>query len=372
VRDEARKALLAGTPADGASWQQRVGAYTRLPDLIRSLGADPGSVLAEAGLGPNALAAPDQTVPYPAIGRLLDAAAARTGCGHFGLLAGRLWRLEDLGLLGEAVRHSPTVGEALRTLAVHQHLNSGGGLAFLIERDTHVDLGYAIYHPDVVRTDQVYDAVLAAGVRFLRELAGDTFAPSEVLLPHRRPLDARAYRSAFHHAARYDADIAALRFPAGWMQRPVAAADPARRAAALRQIGTQLRGELVPRAMRALRLLMLHGDVSGESTARMLAMHRRTLNRRLKAQGTTFQFMLDRVRFGVARQLLESTGMTLDDVAAALGYTSVSPFMRSFRRWTGTTPGRWRREPRPVAPQAAAGASRTRPAPRDDEAANAA
>ena len=75
----------------------------------------------------------------------------------------------------------------------------------------------------------------------------------------------------------------------------------------------------------------------------MLAMHRRTLNRRLKAQGMTFQEILDQVRYEVARELLAETQVAIDDIAAALGYASVSPFVRSFGRWSGTTPGRWRR-----------------------------
>jgi AraC-like DNA-binding protein len=72
-------------------------------------------------------------------------------------------------------------------------------------------------------------------------------------------------------------------------------------------------------------------------------MHRRTLNRRLKAAGTTFQQVLDTVRFEVARQLLADSELTLDDVAAAIGYAGVTPFMHTFRRWAGTTPDRWRR-----------------------------
>jgi AraC-like DNA-binding protein len=75
----------------------------------------------------------------------------------------------------------------------------------------------------------------------------------------------------------------------------------------------------------------------------MLELHRRTLNRRLKAQGTTFQAVLDGVRAEVACQLLEGTSTSLDDVASTLCYASVSPFMRAFRRWTGVTPGQWRR-----------------------------
>ena len=75
-------------------------------------------------------------------------------------------------------------------------------------------------------------------------------------------------------------------------------------------------------------------------------MHRRTLNRRLKAEGTTFQHVLDEVRFEIARDLLSNSNVHLDDIAATLGYAAVTPFMRTFRRWSGTTPGQWRRSVR--------------------------
>jgi len=47
------------------------------------------------------------------------------------------------------------------------------------------------------------------------------------------------------------------------------------------------------------------------------------------------------VRFHVARELLVSD-IALDDIAATLGYAAVNEFTRTFRRWSGTTPGRWR------------------------------
>jgi hypothetical protein len=125
----------------GGGWTQRVGAYTALPSLIRQLGADPVATLRAAGLSQDALDLPDAHVPYASLGRLLHLASERTGCRHLGMLAGRLWHLEDIGLVGELVRHSPTVGDALRTLTVYQHLNSGGGLAFLIERPGIVEIG---------------------------------------------------------------------------------------------------------------------------------------------------------------------------------------------------------------------------------------
>ncbi len=91
---------------------------------------------------------------------------------------------------------------------------------------------------------------------------------------------------------------------------------------------------------------MLENRHSGDDLAQMLSIHRRTLNRRLKAEGTTFQRVLDEVRFDIARDLLSNSNVHLDDIAATLGYAAVTPFMRTFRRWSGTTPGQWRRSVR--------------------------
>jgi AraC-like DNA-binding protein len=91
---------------------------------------------------------------------------------------------------------------------------------------------------------------------------------------------------------------------------------------------------------------MIVGKTSGGDIAGALAMHRRTLNRRLRAAGTTFQQVLDEVRYAVARELLEQSSIPMHDVAAALGYASLAPFMRAFRRWSGASPGDWRKAAR--------------------------
>jgi AraC-like DNA-binding protein len=75
-------------------------------------------------------------------------------------------------------------------------------------------------------------------------------------------------------------------------------------------------------------------------------MHRRTLNRRLSAEGTTFQHVLDRVRFAVAKELLQNSELSLPEIAYALGYANSVAFIPAFRRSTGTTPGAWRQSSR--------------------------
>jgi len=300
--------------------------------------------MAAAGLAPDSLDDADGRIPYAAMGRLLSEGAKRTRCEHFGLLAGRQWHLGDLGLVGELVRHSATVHQALRTLTVYQHLNSAGGLPFLLRHGDTADLGYAIYHPGIVGAEQIYDAVLAAGVNQLRELCGPGWMPTAVSFSHKKPTDAEPHRRLFRVQPRFDAELSFLRFSAAWLDHRIEGNNPIRRRAALELAHHAERDVVVERVARALRTLLLHGKHSGNDVADMLAMHRRTLNRRLKAEGTTFQGVLDGVRFTVARELLSDSKVALDDVAATLGYAGVNPFMRTFRRWTGTTPGRWRRD----------------------------
>ncbi|HEX5629844.1 MAG TPA: AraC family transcriptional regulator, partial [Usitatibacteraceae bacterium] len=107
------------------------------------------------------------------------------------------------------------------------------------------------------------------------------------------------------------------------------------------------RATIVQRSARALRTLLLHGKGSGDDVAQALAIHRRTLNRRLNAEGTTFQKVLDTVRFAAAKEMLEDSRVPIPEIATALGYADYVSFTRAFKRWTGNTPGAWRkRSPR--------------------------
>jgi AraC-like DNA-binding protein len=314
-----------------------------LPALIRKLGADPAPIFASAGLDRGVFDDPLNRVPHEAVVRVLNEAAARAPCPHFGLLAGGLWRLSAMGIVGEVIRHSPTVGRALQDLVTFQHLNADGALAFLIERDGVVELGYAFYTPFTESTVHVYDAALALATNIMRELCGERWKPAAVFCSHSAPADVTPFKRFFRAQLHFDSLYCAICFPQSWMAQPVRDADPTRYRLARMQAEAAGKVTLVDSVHRALRALLLHGKASGADVAQALAMHRRTLNRRLKEQGTTFQQVLDRVRFAVAKELLESSEAGMPQIAAALGYADAVSFTRAFRRCTGTTPGAWRR-----------------------------
>jgi AraC-like DNA-binding protein len=335
-------------------WSQRVGGYCGLPALARQLGVDPVALLAANGLAPEAFDHPDGRVPYAALAATLDELTRRSGCEHAGLLAGRMWNVADFGVVGALASHAPTVGDALRALTQHSHLVAGGGLMVLVQRGDLAELGYAIYHPDVRKCRAMLQSALAIVASALRELCGPEFAPVEALFPLTRPRDTTPYRLAFMARTSFDADRCAIRFPRAWLQAPLAGRG------AVRGMPQELPmrfddGDIVDWTVRALRTLLAQGSHGGDDVAAFMSIHRRTLNRRLNAAGTTFREVLDRTRFDLARQLLGESDISLDDVAATLGYAGVSPFMRTFRRWSGTTPARWRRGARAAARATAAG-----------------
>lgn len=341
--------------------RQRVGAFTVIPALLRQLECDPTAVLAAAGLDASALEFAENTIPYAAFGRLVDEGARRSRCEYFGLLVGQAWHLSTMGLVGQLIRHSPTVGAAMRKGVVFHHLNSQGGVVFIREQGAMTECGYAIYCRGVRGANQVHDAALAALVNYMRELCGASWVPSEVLIAHAPPADTSPYRRLFRCPVRFNAELYALRFPTHWQSRQVAGADSRKLRDLEEQASALPQPDLIEKLQRSLRVLLLSGVASGDAVADMLVMHRRTLNRRLKEQGTTFREVLENVRFDAARELLGATQLALDDIAAALGYAGVSPFTRAFRRRSGTAPGQWRHEAR--AGQLDATEMQHRPAP---------
>jgi AraC-like DNA-binding protein len=82
---------------------------------------------------------------------------------------------------------------------------------------------------------------------------------------------------------------------------------------------------------------------SAEDVARALHVSVRTLQRHLVAAGTTFRDVSESVRGELAAGYLGDPRVSIVEVAFLLGFSDQSAFNRAFRRWTGVSPGRWRR-----------------------------
>ncbi|WP_420645017.1 helix-turn-helix domain-containing protein [Candidatus Leptofilum sp.] len=91
--------------------------------------------------------------------------------------------------------------------------------------------------------------------------------------------------------------------------------------------------------VRACLLEMLaSGHYSVAYVASKLAISNRTLQRRLREEGTTFQKVLDELREELARHYLSATDYSSAEISFLLGYEEPNSFFRAFRAWTGQTP----------------------------------
>ena len=93
---------------------------------------------------------------------------------------------------------------------------------------------------------------------------------------------------------------------------------------------------------RHLEPLLAAGPVRIEDVARDLGFSRQTLYRRLKAEGMTFEQLLDDLRRRLALRFIRDEGLTVKDAAYQLGFSDPAAFSRAFKRWTGVSPSELR------------------------------
>jgi len=327
----------------------RIGATIALPEVLRSLGADPERLVAEAGLDLSLFDNPDNLLSFAARGRLLAHCVVATGCRHLGLLVGQRAGLQSLGLVGSLVKYSPDLGTALRSLTRFLRYHVKGANSILAVDGQLVFFEYLIHQPGTEGTDQVADGALAAMLNIMKSLCGPGWKPSQVMFAHAVPDNIEPYQACFHAPLRFNAERNALVFLVDWLAYRLPVDDPELR----RQLMAQMEAlearycdEFPDQVRRVLRSALLTGRADADHIASLFAIHRRTLARRLSDFGISFTALVDEVRYDIAKHSLLDTNAKLIDVAELLGYADASAFTRAFRRWSGVAPAKWRSKAR--------------------------
>ncbi len=105
--------------------------------------------------------------------------------------------------------------------------------------------------------------------------------------------------------------------------------------------GTRSTGDQV---LDLMKMNLLQGkETSLKGIAASCGTGGRCLQSRLKKEGTTFQVLLDRARREIALHFLRQEDVMLCDIAFLLGFSDQSSFNHAFRKWTGKTPGAFRK-----------------------------
>jgi AraC-like DNA-binding protein len=188
-----------------------------------------------------------------------------------------------------------------------------------------------------------HELCFALVVRHARSLLRDAFRVAEVRFAHRASAAQVArHRAYFAGPVRFGARHTELVFERDVLDAPLATADPNLLAillpAAEAQRGRPARHPWVTdQVRRALRTALSHADAQLEAVARRLGLTGRSLQRRLRDEGTAFQTVRDEMRRELAERYL-AQGMSLAEISFLLGFSEPSAFFRAFKRWTGLTP----------------------------------
>ena len=95
---------------------------------------------------------------------------------------------------------------------------------------------------------------------------------------------------------------------------------------------------------RKLADLMARGEANADAACRALKLSRRTLQRRLKAEKTSFQSILKEVRAELAINYLKDARLRSLEIAMLLGYSNISSFTTAFKSWYDVPPAEYRQK----------------------------
>jgi AraC-like DNA-binding protein len=308
--------------------------------LISDIGVNPQNVLRRAGL-PRDLFSGSQRITIEQFFALWEGIEAEADDPLLPLRFGKVISLEAFDVPMFAATCSPNLNVAARRLSQHKKLIGPQRLS-VSQSDEETVVGFS-WPTDLTPPWTVSITEIVFWVALVRLTTRSKIYPTRVTAPYPPKGDvADAYREYFGvpisrtsaHTVAFSAEDAA---------RPFLTANDAMWQffePELRRRLSELEAETTTaeRVRAALLEMLPAGDGSMAGVARELAMSTRTVQRRLKEEGTTFQDVLSDTRESLALHYLSASDMSAGEISFLLGYDDQRSFYRAFHAWTGKTP----------------------------------
>jgi AraC-like DNA-binding protein len=289
---------------------------------------------------------PDARVPLATEIALWQTIAQHVSDPEFGVRAGHAYRLRLLGLVGYVARFSATLRGALSRVQRYGRVFTEA-VEFRLE-EGRPEVALAKVHPALGPGQALAESYrLAAVLQASRELTGIDIVPTNVTFTYRQPSSTTAHHQHFRCLLHFGAQTASVVFRTSDLDLPTPGADETLAGYlskyAEQVLASLVQGETMRHQLRAaIWSLLGDGPPSLKRIAAALRMPPRTLQRRLAAEGTSVQGEIEEIRKTMAFAVLRDRSISIEDVALLLGYGEPSTFFRAFKRWTGTTPRRFR------------------------------
>ena len=323
----------------------RCGVLEGAPDLVAELGGDYRSLARKAGVPEHPLVNPDLPIPVESFVSFLRLSAEQFGEETFGLRLGARQTLDQFGPMAALFHSATTVEEMLQDLTDYFPLHTQGAIIGMVREPPGLAFTYELSSGSGDLQRQVIELGFGVLLRELRRHQPD-WTPPEVYLRHGAPIDRHCHRRFLGPNVHYNADRNAILLDQALLDRPTLQGNRAQHdplAASYTAAAQSAKGLDAIRVEALVRMMLPFAPVDIDIVARRLCRSRRTLQRRLEAESTSFAAIFDQVRAGLARSYLSESNLLVGEVAEILQFSETSALTRAVRRWYGVSPRSIRR-----------------------------
>ena len=258
--------------------------------------------------------------------------------------------LSAYGMYGFALVCSPTIREYFQMAIKYHRLATP-----LLSMDWREDgdevswifpMNAAVTYPDSLLRFLVEQQLTQIATHLRAVLENDSYLPVRAALSYPAPEHVHLYKQYLGCPARFNQPMSELTYP-----KSILSAKPrlahGLTSKILRDTCERILGEVKTSTGVAGEVYQIIASTPGHSpsmerVARQIATTVRTLNRKLRAEGTSFTQILDDVRCNLASEYLRTTKLSVEDISELVGFSEAANFRHAFHRWTGSTPARYR------------------------------
>ncbi len=298
--------------------------------------------LAELDFGELALASPLARLPYTQLSTLLDILTRLTvDRRELGIEIGCRLMPGCFSALGYAAVSCETLEEAIETISRYEKVALTTGRTELVIVEDTAHLYWSTTHN--ISPSLLEEIILSAWVKLASSITELRQLPIKVMFTGSAPNNLAPFTTFFGPDILFCQPKACVLFPASLLKTPITHSDPFINNL-MREQATNIHQALNADApitvcvTEQIRERLAGGDYGQESIACELCLSVRTLRRRLKAEGSSYQSLLDGVRRDLARDYLADKTLSVYEVAMLLGYSEHSAFSAAFKRWFGVSP----------------------------------
>lgn len=313
---------------------------------LESYGLEPRTLFERAGLDPAKLYDPNARYRDAKLYDLWQLALEATGDPSLGLKVASHWHPSTAHALGYAWLASATLKDALeRTVRYFRIMTDKERLTL---EESEEELRLIIENPaeDYPTAAEDFDASFAALISLCRMCHGEAFNPLRITFRRPEPPDPAVFAEHFRAPIQYAGNEDSVCFDRADAETPLPTANAEVARANEKIVQDYLarfdRSSVAMQVRARLTEQLPSGHMSQESVAEALHMSLRSLQRRLRNEGTSYKDLLDETRRELAAHYMAESHLSINEITYLLGFSEPSNFSRAFRRWTGKSPTDYR------------------------------